>query len=156
MTRAVLALGSNLGEREATILEAVRRIAELDEVELTAVSRLHESVALTAHGVDADAPAYVNAVALVETTLSPVGLLEATHEIEAALGRVRGERWADRTIDIDLVDVGGAALNSENLTLPHPGAAEREFVLAPWLELDPDAHLAGERVADLLDRVRAR
>jgi 2-amino-4-hydroxy-6-hydroxymethyldihydropteridine diphosphokinase len=156
MSRAVLALGSNLGEREQTILEAVRRIAQLDGVELSAVSSLHESVALTPHGADTDAPAYINAVALVLTALTPIALLEATHTIEADLGRVRGERWADRTLDIDLIDVDGETLATESLTLPHPRAAEREFVLAPWLELDPEAQLAGESVAELLRRVQTK
>lgn len=156
MSRAVLALGSNLGDRESTIAEAVRRIAEVAGVELTAVSSLHESAALKPQGVDADAPAYINAVALIDTVLSAIDLLAATQQIETELGRVRAERWADRTLDIDLIDVDAQPLESAELTLPHPRAAEREFVLAPWLEVDPEAELAGERVADLLDRVRAR
>lgn len=156
MSRAVLALGSNLGEREQTILEAVRRIATVEGVELTAVSSLHETVALTPHGADVDAPAYINAVALVHTSLTPTALLEATNAIESDLGRVRGQRWADRTLDIDLIDMDGQTRATESLTLPHPRAVEREFVLAPWLELDPEAQLAGESVAELLRRVRTR
>jgi len=151
--RAVLALGSNLGDRGATIVQAVTRLAQADGVEVTAASTLVETVALTPHGPDASVPSYLNGVVLVETTLQPEQLLELANSIETDLGRVRGERWADRTLDIDLVDVEGIALESERLTLPHPRAAERSFVLAPWLEVDADAVLNGSRVSDLLARL---
>ena len=151
--RAVLALGSNLGDRGATIVQAVTRLAQADGVEVTAASTLVETVALTPSGPDASAPSYLNGVVLVETTLQPEQLLELANSIETDLGRVRGERWADRTLDIDLVDVEGIALESERLTLPHPRAAERTFVLAPWLEVDADAVLNGSRVSDLLARL---
>jgi len=154
VSTAVLALGSNLGDREATIAHAVRRIADLDGVELTAVSSLHEFAALTTHGVDVDAAPYFNAVAIVQTALTPIALLEATASIETDLGRVRAERWADRTLDIDLIDFDGLTLATDVLTLPHPRAAERDFVLAPWLEVDPEARLGDESVADLLRKVR--
>lgn len=156
MITAVLALGSNLGDREATILDGVRRIAALEGVELTAVSTLHEFAALTPHGVDIDAAPYLNAIAIVQTALTPIALLEATATIETDLGRVRAQRWADRTLDIDLIDVDGVTLATDMLTLPHPRAAERDFVLAPWLEVDPEARLGGESVADLLRKVRQR
>jgi len=151
--RAVLALGSNLGDRGATIVQAVTRLAQADGVEVTAASTLVETVALTPSGPDASAPSYLNGVVLIETTLQPERLLELANSIETDLGRVRGERWADRTLDIDLVDVEGIALESERLTLPHPRAAERSFVLAPWLEVDADAVLNGSRVSDLLARL---
>ena len=155
MTRAVLALGSNLGDRGATILEAVRRLAQADGVEVTAASALIETVALTAQGPDPSAPSYLNGVVLVETTLEPEALLALANAVEADLGRVRGERWADRTLDIDLIDVESVTRASERLTLPHPRAAERSFVLAPWLEVEPDATLNGSRVSDLLARLDA-
>lgn len=151
MTRAVLALGSNLGDRGETVVEAVRLLAELDGVEVTAASSLIETVALTPAGYDEAAPPYLNGVVLVDTALEPEALLDAANAIEAQLGRVRGERWADRTIDIDLVDYAGQTRDSERLTLPHPRAAERAFVLTPWLEVEPDAVLAGVPVADLLE-----
>ena len=151
--RAVLALGSNLGDRGATIVQAVTRLAQADGVEVTAASTLVETVALTPSGPDASAPSYLNGVVLIETTLQPEQLLELANSIETDLGRVRGERWADRTLDIDLVDVEGITLESERLTLPHPRAAERSFVLAPWLEVDADAVLNGSRVSDLLARL---
>ena len=153
MTRAVLALGSNLGDRGATIVEAVRRLAEVDGVEVTAASDLLETVALTPHGFDDEAPGYLNGVAIIETSLEPEALLALANQIEADLGRVRGERWADRTLDIDLIDVHGVTRASDHLTLPHPRAAERAFVLQPWLSVDADAVLNGSRVSDLLARL---
>jgi len=153
MTKAVLALGSNLGDRGATIVEAVKRLAQAGGVEVTAASSLMETVALTPHGPDPDAPGYLNGVVLVDTTLAPQALLALANQIEADLGRVRGERWADRTLDIDLIDVEAVVLNTPSLTLPHPRAAERSFVLAPWLSVDADAMLDGSRVSDLLARL---
>jgi len=155
VTRAVLALGSNLGAREATMVEAVRRIADADGIELVAVSTFHESVAVKPDGPDAEAPAYLNAVAIIETELVPDDLLAMANGIEADLGRVRGERWADRTLDIDIVVYGEVVLATELLTIPHPRAAERDFVLAPWLEIDEAAVLPGHgRVDQLLDALR--
>ena len=153
MTKAVLALGSNLGDRGATIVEAVKRLAQADGVEVTAASALTETVALTPHGPDPDAPGYLNGIVVVDTTLAPQALLALANQIEADLGRVRGERWADRTLDIDLIDVEAVVLNTPSLTLPHPRAAERSFVLAPWLSVDADAMLDGSRVSDLLARL---
>lgn len=153
MTKAVLALGSNLGDREATIVEALLRIADVAGVELLVASAMHETPALKPHGVDHHAPAYLNAVAIVDTALSPEELLDAVNAIEQDLGRVRGERWADRTLDIDLIEFEGEVRDSEALALPHPRAAERSFVLAPWVEIDPEAELNGERVSELLARL---
>lgn len=151
MTAAVLAFGSNLGDREATIIEAVSRVADLDGVDLFAASTLHESAAVKPDGVDAAAPAYLNAVAIVETVLPPEALLAAVNAIEKDLGRVRAERWADRTLDIDIITYGDLEVATETLTLPHPRAAERTFVLEPWLEIDSDARLPGRGpVRDLL------
>ena len=125
MTKAVLALGSNLGDRGATVVEAVRQLALVEGIEVVAASTLVETVALTVHGPDPSAPGYLNGVVIIDTSLSPEELLDAANTIEADLGRVRGERWADRTIDIDLVDVTGVTRSTEHLTMPHPRAAER-------------------------------
>jgi len=155
MTHAVLALGSNLGDRAGAITEAARRIAELPGVDLVAASTAHESVALTPSGPDADAPAYLNAVVAVETVLEPEQLLDAVNAIELDLGRERGERWADRTIDIDIVVFGQLQLKSQRLVIPHPGAAQRTFVLEPWLEIEPDAVIPGlGPVRELLGALR--
>lgn len=157
---AVIALGANQGDREATLHAAATELAAAPGVELTAISSLHETVALRPGGPDPDAPAYLNAVALISTTLTPDALLDLLHGIESDHGRVRAERWGDRTLDLDIVDFAGMQRDRGALTLPHPRAAERDFVLRPWLEVDPDAVLAGSgRVADLvaaLDREESR
>ena len=146
----VIAFGSNLGNRAETILAATREIADLPGVELTAISSLHESPALKPHGVDLAAPAYLNAVALVETDLDPHDLLSRLREIEQRHGRIREVRWGDRTLDLDIIDAGGVVIATDDLTLPHPRAHERAFVLAPWFEVDPDATLDGRPIRDLL------
>jgi 2-amino-4-hydroxy-6-hydroxymethyldihydropteridine diphosphokinase len=148
---AVIAFGANLGDRAATLHAAATALAEADGVELTAMSGLHESIALKPGGADPSAPEYLNAVGLVRTTLGPDELLALLHRIEAENGRVRGEVWADRTLDLDLIDYAGTRVERTDLTLPHPRAAVRDFVLRPWLEVDPDAVLPGSGpVADLL------
>jgi 2-amino-4-hydroxy-6-hydroxymethyldihydropteridine diphosphokinase len=153
---AVVAIGSNLGDRAAIYAAAVRALADADSVELTAVSTPIETVAVRPEGEDPDAPAYLNGVALVRTSLPPEQLLAVLNGIERENGRVRAERWGDRTLDLDLVDYAGRSSRSETLTLPHPRAFERAFVLRPWLEVDPDAVLPGHgRVADLLARMDA-
>ncbi len=148
---AVLSLGSNLGDREATIRAAVRDIGALAGVVVTAASGLVETPALGPEGVDADAPAYLNAVVAVRSALDSSALLSALAGIEHAHGRVRDIRWGDRTLDIDIISYAGQHSHTPTLTLPHPRAAERAFVLAPWLQIEPDATLPGfGRVDELL------
>ena len=148
---AVLALGSNLGDREATLAAAVRAIADLDGAVLTAVSPVYASDALKPDGVDPAAPGYLNLVITVRWAGEPHALLDAVNAIEADHGRVRAERWGDRTLDIDLISIDDLRLDDDRLTLPHPRAGERDFVLAPWLDIDPDAELPGRgRVRELL------
>jgi 2-amino-4-hydroxy-6-hydroxymethyldihydropteridine diphosphokinase len=150
-TRAVLAFGSNLGNRGETIHDAMAEIAALDGVVTVGESSLYETVAVKLHGIDPDAPAYLNAVSVVSTSLEPYSLLAALNEIELRHGRVREERWGDRTLDIDIITYGSLEQADELLTLPHPRAWQRDFVLAPWLELDPDATIPGRgRVDELL------
>ncbi|WP_292788159.1 MULTISPECIES: 2-amino-4-hydroxy-6-hydroxymethyldihydropteridine diphosphokinase [unclassified Microbacterium] len=156
-TVAVVALGANLGDREETIRAAVARIARLPLVSDVRLSRLFETVALRVDGPDPDAPGYVNAVALVTTRLAPEILLGMLHAIEDENGRVRGERWGDRTLDLDLIAYGDVVSDDPRIQLPHPRAAERLFVLEPWLDVDSDAELVGRgRVADLAADLRAR
>ena len=153
---AVVALGANLGDREATIRNAAERISRLPLVTDVRLSRLHETVALRVDGPDPDAPGYVNAVALVTTRLAPEILLGMLHAIEDENGRERRERWGDRTLDLDLVAYGEETSDDPRMRLPHPRAAERLFVLEPWLDVDPDAVLPGSgRVADLVARLHA-
>ncbi|MCU1424799.1 MAG: 2-amino-4-hydroxy-6-hydroxymethyldihydropteridine pyrophosphokinae [Microbacteriaceae bacterium] len=140
---AVLSLGSNLGDRERTIREAVAEIGRLPGVTVVAASGLVETAALKPHGVDTEAPAYLNAVVAARTSLSPEQLLDALGGIESRHGRVREERWGDRTLDIDIVAFDGLRIDSERLTVPHPRAADRAFVLVPWLDIEPTAALVG-------------
>jgi len=151
---AVIALGANLGERETTIRHAVAELEATEQIDVLAVSPLYDSVALTLQGRDESKPGYLNGVALVTTTLDPETLLAVLQGIETAHGRERVERWGDRTLDLDIVDFAGMVRDSDLLTLPHPRAVERDFVLRPWLDVDPDAQLVGEgSVADLLARL---
>lgn len=150
---AVLALGANLGERQAILQSAVDALAALDGVRVLAVSPVVETAAVGGP----DQPDYLNAVLTVRTTVAAETLLAACHGIEAAHGRRRAVRWGPRTLDIDLISYGSRHRSGPGLVLPHPRAAERAFVLHPWSLLDPDAELldAG-RVADLARRAPDR
>jgi 2-amino-4-hydroxy-6-hydroxymethyldihydropteridine diphosphokinase len=138
---AVLSLGSNLGDRAALLDAAVEELRSVAEVLI--VSEFVETPALKLSGIDREAPAYLNAVVIVRTDLAPEALLDAVNAIEANNGRVREERWGDRTLDIDLVTFDEIIMDTPRLTLPHPRAAERAFVLVPWLDADPHAVLPG-------------
>ena len=152
---AVLAFGSNLGDREAILRAAIEDVRRTPGIAMTRVSDPIETTALTPTGIDENAPAYLNAVAIVTTSLPPDDLLDAVHRVEQSHGRVRGERWADRTLDIDIITYDALERADNRLTLPHPRAAEREFVLEPWLQADAGAVLPGHgRVADLLASLR--
>jgi 2-amino-4-hydroxy-6-hydroxymethyldihydropteridine diphosphokinase len=147
---AVIALGSNLGDRERTIRDAVREIAALDGTVVTAASSLVETLALKTDGVDETAPTYLNAVIIVSTTLSARELLAALNDIERSHGRVRDVRWGDRTLDLDIITYGDAEIDEPDLTVPHPRAWERAFVLAPWLEVDEGAVIPGRGAVSTL------
>lgn len=150
--RAVLALGANLGQRVETLRAAIAEIASLPDVSLEWVSPLVESVALTLTGTDESAPKYINCVVAVSVSGDPLSLLHQLQAIELAHGRVREQRWASRTLDIDIVQFGDLQLNTEELTLPHPEASNRNFVLWPWFLADPNAELLGfGRIADLTE-----
>ena len=143
----VVALGANLGDARATLEDAVRAVGALTGMRVRAVSPLVETDPVGGP----EQPAYLNAVLVGETTLAPEELLTRLHEIEADHGRTREVRWGARTLDLDLVQVGMPGVRSEvqsdraDLTLPHPRAHERGFVLVPWSQADPDARL---RVGD--------
>lgn len=143
MSIAVVALGSNLGDTSATLDEALADIRALPLVHAVTASTVISSIAITLDGPDPHKPRYANAVALVDTDLAPTVLLAALNEIEARHGRVRDVRWGDRTLDLDLVAYGSVTSADPRLTLPHPRAHERDFVLDPWLEIAPDAELPG-------------
>lgn len=149
--RAVIALGGNLGDRVETLRRAIHAIDALEGVTVIAASSLYESAALTLAGIDDNAPKYLNAVVIATTRLQPDSLLFELQRIEDRFGRHRAERWSSRTLDLDVIDFDGRELASDTIELPHPRAWERAFVLAPWHEIEPDAHLTGRgSVADLL------
>ncbi len=153
-TPVVLALGSNLGDRAAILAAAVRALTDLPGFDLIGVSPAFESAAVKPSGVDEEAPRYLNSVVAGAYGGTPHALLAAVNGIEADLGRVRVERWGDRTLDIDIIVFGDVELAEERLAIPHPRAHERDFVLAPWLELDPAATIPGlGSVRALLDGV---
>ena len=149
--RTVLALGSNLGERRASLQGAVNSLADTPEVWVTAVSPVYETRPVDAPEGSKD---FLNAVVLLDTTLSARTLLDRALAIEDAFGRERtGERGAPRTLDVDLIVVGDRRANDEDLVLPHPKAHERAFVLAPWHDVEPDAEIPDYGlVAELLEK----
>lgn len=159
---AVVALGANLGDRAATMSAAIEDLARVPLVDAVRVSEPIESVALKPEGRDAAAPAYLNSVAVLTTRLAPSVLLGYLHAIEKRHGRVRSADrsarepgWEDRTLDLDLIAYGDIVSDDPRLLLPHPRAAERDFVLGPWLAVDPDAVLPGVgRVDEALRRLR--
>lgn len=147
MTRAVLSLGSNLGDRFGHLLDAVSGLAAV----AVAVSPVYETAPWGPVAQDD----YLNLVVLADDPGRDArGWLERAHELERAAGRTREVRWGPRTLDVDVVDVEGTRSADPELTLPHPRAHERAFVLVPWADVQPDAELAGHgRVADLAARV---
>ena len=149
-TRAVIALGSNLGDRGEHIKSAASEIGELAGVKLHKLSKVVESFAVTSEGIDQTKPKYLNAVALVDTSLKAKELLAALQSVETSHGRVRIERWGSRTLDLDIITYGDSVKSGKELTLPHPRAYQRPFVLVPWAQVDPDAVLPGHgAVAEL-------
>lgn len=147
---AVIALGSNEGDRGEMLQTAAERLRRLPLVDELVMSEPIETVAVTLEGADPDAPRYLNAVALMTTRLAPAVLLGMLHAVEDEQGRVRRERWGDRTLDLDLIAYGDFRSDEEHLRVPHPRAAERLFVLEPWLSIDPDAVLPGAGRVDAL------
>ena len=149
MTRAVLSLGANLGDRARALRTAVEALRADG---LTARSTLYE----TPPWGPVEQPPYLNAVVFVRGDRDAAGWLARAHELEQAAGRTREVRWGARTLDVDVVTVTGddgrpVVRTDPALTLPHPRAHARAFVLVPWLSLDPAAEVPGRgRVADLV------
>lgn len=145
--QVVLALGSNIGDRLAVLQAGVDHLAAAPGLRLLAVSAIFETTPVGGP----DQPDYLNAVLLADSELSARSILDHCQAAERALGRVRKERWGPRTLDVDLIACDDEVSSDPVLTLPHPRAHERAFVLAPWLDVDPQAHLVGfGMVADLL------
>jgi 2-amino-4-hydroxy-6-hydroxymethyldihydropteridine diphosphokinase len=135
MAKVYLGLGSNLGDREANLNEALRRLGETPGVQVRRVSRYGRSAPW---GVT-DQPEFLNAVAELETSLNPEELLTAVKAIEHAMGRRPGPRWGPRLIDLDLLLFDRVRLRTPSLTLPHPEILRREFVWGPLAEIAPEA-----------------
>ena len=144
MSRAVLSLGSNVGDRLAHLAGALDGLSRRG-IEVVAVSPVYETAPVG--GPEQDD--YLNAIAIVETRLAPLALLAVCQSVEAERDRVREVRWGPRTLDVDIIDLDGVISDDPDLTLPHPRAAERAFVCAPWLDADPHATLPDGPVAGL-------
>ena len=136
--KVVIALGANLGDPRKQVSLAIDEIRDL--IQITAVSSLYETEPV---GVPDNQPNYINAVLIGESDLKPLDLMNQLLEIENEMGRHRSFPNAARTIDIDIIEYGGLFMESQALTLPHPRAHERSFVLEPWFEIEPDGELAG-------------
>jgi 2-amino-4-hydroxy-6-hydroxymethyldihydropteridine diphosphokinase len=147
--RAVLALGGNLGQRFDNMQAALDALVDTPGLDVEAVSAVYETEPFGGPPGEPGSldlsgqPKYLNAVAVVTTDLPPHTLLERAQAIEDALDRVRDERWGARTIDVDIVAYDELISHDATLTVPHPRAHERAFVLVPWIDVEPDAKLPG-------------
>ena len=144
--KAVVSLGANIGDPKANLDLAVALLREATDV--MAVSGYLQTKPVGGP----EQPVYLNAVAIVESELPAKDLLAVLNGIETAMGRTREIHWGPRVIDLDLIQYGGLLVSDEKLTLPHPRAHERRFVLAPWFEIEPEAILLTHgRISDLLN-----
>lgn len=154
---AIVACGSNLGKRKYNICRGIELLNNTPGVEVVKVAPMMETKAIIEAGAAAQRN-YKNTVALIRTTLSPLEFLLCLQQIEVQLGRKRVERWGARTLDLDVVTYkcNEEEIISEDpqLTLPHPRARERDFVLKPWLGLDPQAEIIGQPVLQLLQGIK--
>jgi 2-amino-4-hydroxy-6-hydroxymethyldihydropteridine diphosphokinase len=150
--KAVLSIGSNLGDSMAYLQGALDSLADTPDLSLVAVSPVYETEPVDS---PVEAENYLNVVVLVDTPLSEQKLMDRCRAIEDAFDRERhDQRNMPRTLDVDLIVLGDRRSDDEALTLPHPRAHERAFVLAPWRDVDPDAELLDHgRVADLLEKL---
>ena len=149
--RVVLSLGSNLGDRFSNLQGALDALADTPDVWVTGASTIYETAPVDSPD---EASLFLNAVVLADTTLSAHRLLDRVLAVEDAFGRQRSEvRNSPRTLDIDLIVVGARGSENDELKQQHPRAAERAFVLRPWLDLEPDAEIPGVgTVAELLEK----
>ena len=146
--RAVIALGANIGNPREQMDLAVAMLREATDV--IAVSTYHR----TAPVGGPTQPDFLNAICIAESELPAIDLLSLLHGIEKSLGSERIQRWGPRTIDLDLIQYGSLISKAAELELPHPRAFERGFVLAPWMEIEPDAVLLTHgKVAELLEQL---
>jgi 2-amino-4-hydroxy-6-hydroxymethyldihydropteridine diphosphokinase len=147
LREAVFSLGSNLGDRFEYLQGAVNHLRTTPGMTLTRISSVYETTPVG----EVEQPDFLNLIVIAESSLASTVMLERALAIEDAFDRVREYQGGPRTVDVDLIAVGDRRLQNDLLTLPHPRAHERGFVLLPWLEADPEATLVGHgRVADLL------
>jgi 2-amino-4-hydroxy-6-hydroxymethyldihydropteridine diphosphokinase len=139
VTRAYIGIGSNLSDPRRQVERAIDELAQLPHTRLLASSRLYRSAPLG----PVEQPDYINAAAALDSELTAHALLDALLRIEVAHGRVRGERWGPRTLDLDLLLYGDTVINDDRLNVPHPGLAQRNFVLYPLLDIAPDLVIPG-------------
>ncbi len=149
MTRAYLGLGSNIGDKAAHLAAAVRGLAGVPGIRITARSADYR----TPPWGETDQDWFLNGAIQIETDLDPHALLDACLGVERALGRVRERRWGPRVIDIDVLSYAGAEVSDERLVLPHRYVRERAFVLVPLAEIAPDLVIGGETVAQALAKL---
>jgi 2-amino-4-hydroxy-6-hydroxymethyldihydropteridine diphosphokinase len=148
--RVVISLGSNVGDRLDNLQGGLDALFDAPGLVFLVVSPVFET---TPVGGPEQAD-YLNAVLIAATSLAARTVLDRCHAVEASFGRSRSQRWGPRTLDLDLIVYGDLVSDDPDLTLPHPRAHERAFVLAPWQAADPDGHLPGRgRVPDLLEKV---
>ena len=149
LRKVVYSIGSNLGDRLGNVQGAVDALSDTPDVIVVDISSVYETQPF---GGPPDSPLFFNIVVIAETTLEPQTLVDRAFAIEDAYGRTRdGGRWGPRTLDVDLIMVGNAVVDQEDLRLPHPMAHERAFVLVPWYEVDPTAEIVGKgAIGDLL------
>ena len=154
MGRAYVGLGSNLGDRSATLTRAVELLGEQQGIDIVAVSSFRETDPVGY----LDQPRFLNAAVAIETSLRPEELLVVLLDVERELGRTRdGPRYGPRTVDLDLLLVEGVTVDEPGLTVPHPRLHERVFALAPLAELDSSLIVPGHgSVGQLLERLTAR
>lgn len=138
----VLGLGGNVGDVRATLRQAIDDLAATSILEVVDVAPLAKTAAVLQPDAVSQ-PDFLNTVVVVRTSASPRAVLAVAHEIENAHGRVREQRWGERTLDIDIITYGSVSSPDPELSLPHPRANERAFVLVPWSHMDPDAFLPG-------------
>lgn len=149
MTRVALGLGANLGDRAEALTRAAEVIAADPAVQVIAMSTVIETDPVGGP----EQPDYLNAVLVIETPLSPSEVLALAHRAEQDAGRTREVRWGPRTLDVDVLAYEGVVSDDPVLTLPHPRALERAFVLEPWAEVDPGFVVNGRTVAEWLSRL---
>lgn len=144
MSRSLLGLGTNMGDRNAALAQAMQHIANLP---FTSIMKQSDIIETAPWGI-IDQPAFLNMAIDIETALPPGDLLKELLQIEEIMGRIRTQKWGPRIIDIDILSYENVKMNTSELTLPHPFITERSFVLLPLSQIAPDLLLEGKTVIE--------